>query len=82
VACTVLSGYVAARIAKREEILNGLLSSLVCVAVGVLSLATGKQHETVVMQIVLFALTLVAGAFGGYLRSRSGVKTIATPPSN
>src|SRR5438067_583189 len=62
VACTAFGGYVAAWIAKRDEVLNGLLSSLVCVTLGVLSLVTGIQHETVVMQLVLFTFTLAAGA--------------------
>jgi hypothetical protein len=70
VACTCFGGYVAAWIATRDEVLHGLLSSLVCVAVGVVSLATGMQHERAVTQVALFALTLAAGTLGGYLRSR------------
>ena len=82
VASTAFGGYVAAWIAKRNEVLNGLLSSLVCVAVGVFSLASGKQHETALMQVVLFTLTFAAGAFGGYVRSRRGGGAASSPPSN
>jgi putative membrane protein (TIGR04086 family) len=81
VVTTVFGGYVAAWIAKHDEILNGLLSALVCVAVGVISLVSGIQHETVVMQVVLFALTFASGALGGYLRSRkTRARAVPTPP--
>ncbi|MCP5810333.1 hypothetical protein NL321_29730, partial [Klebsiella pneumoniae] len=70
VACTVLGGYISAAIAKHDEILNGLLASLVCVGVGVFSVVMGLQHEGALQQADLFALTLASGAFGGYLRLR------------
>lgn len=69
--CTLIGGYVAAVIAKHDEVLNGLVSSFVCVAVGVFSIARGRQHEGAMMEAALFILTLAAGTCGGLIRSRT-----------
>ncbi len=70
-ACTALGGYIYARIAKHDEVLNGLLASSMCILLGVYSMVSGKQHTTPLEQVALFGLTILAGLFGGYLRARS-----------
>lgn len=65
---TVLGGFVAARLARHDHILNGLLSSAVCMAIGVYSIMTGKSSEPLVGQLVLLlVITPLCGATGGYL---------------
>src|SRR5437762_11145181 len=41
--CSALGGYVAAWLAKHDELLNGLLSSFLCDAIGLYSIAAGKN---------------------------------------
>jgi hypothetical protein len=72
VASSLLGGYVAARIAKRDEILNGALSSLLCPAIGVYSLSSGKIVGSLSEQSLLLLSSPVIAALGGYLRSASG----------
>jgi hypothetical protein len=66
-ACSVLGGYVAARVAKHDELLNGLLASSLPVALGVYSLATADSGELVLPVLLLMASPLCSG-FGAHLR--------------
>ncbi len=66
--CSVLGGYVAARMAKHDELLNGLLSSFLCIAIGIYSVISGKDSQSVVVQIVLLVAAPAFAFFGGYLR--------------
>ncbi|HEX9460512.1 MAG TPA: hypothetical protein VGA84_15275 [Thermoanaerobaculia bacterium] len=73
-ACTTFGAYMSARIAKHDELLNGFLSSFVCVLTGIYAVASGKDTSSTLTLIGLFALTLASGLFGGYLRARSVAK--------
>jgi hypothetical protein len=66
--CSVLGGYVAAWMAKHDELLNGLLSSILCTAIGVYSIISGKDSQSVVVQISLLTAAPAFALFGGYLR--------------
>ncbi|MGH9493708.1 MAG: hypothetical protein ACRD3B_01820 [Candidatus Sulfotelmatobacter sp.] len=66
--CSVLGGYVAAWIAKHDEPLNGLLSSFLCTAIGVYSILSGKDSQSVLVQILLLMAAPVFAFLGGYLR--------------
>ena len=66
--CSVLGGYVAAWIAKHDELLNGLLSSFLCTAIGVYSVFSGKDSQSVFVQIFLLIATPAFAFLGGYLR--------------
>ena len=68
--CSVLAGYVSARIAKHDEVLNGALSSILCVAGGVYSGLNGSAA----LNLALLPLGPVLGALGGYLNSRRNPK--------
>jgi hypothetical protein len=65
VACSVLGGYVAAWLAKHDELLNGGLSSFLGVALGIYGIASGNDSNVLWVQILLVlacpALALVGG---------------------
>ena len=65
---SVLGGYVSARIAKHDQVLNGALSSILSVAAGLYSLIHSSAHSW--LPFVLVPLSPVLGALGGYLCSR------------
>lgn len=69
-ACSVLGGYVAARLAKHDELLNGALSSFLCVALGIYAITSGKDAHALWVQILMFISSPVCGFLGGYLRLR------------
>jgi len=64
--CSVLAGYVSARIAKHDEVLNGAFSSILCVVGGLYSVLSGSAA----LHLALLPLSPVLGALGGYLNSR------------
>jgi hypothetical protein len=66
--CSVFGGYLAAWIAKHDEVLNGAGSSFLCVALGVYPLIAGTTAVDTV-HIVLLVVSPALGALGGYLRS-------------
>jgi len=66
--CSVLGGYFAAWIAKHDEPLNGLLSSFLCVAIGVYSVFSGKDSQPLLIQIILLAAAPAFAFLGGYFR--------------
>jgi len=68
--CSVLAGYISARIAKHDEVLNGALSSILCVAGGVYSAFSGSAA----LHLFLLPVGPVLGALGGYLYSRQNPK--------
>jgi hypothetical protein len=68
--CSVLAGYVSARIAKHDEVLNGALSSILCVAGGLYSALSGSAA----LHLAFLPLGPVLGALGGYLYSRRNPK--------
>ena len=77
-ACSVFSGYVAARLAKHDELLNGTLSAFLCVAIGIYSIASGKDSNAHWVQILMLISDPVCGFLGGYLRLRQrSVQTLA-----
>jgi len=65
---SVLGGYVSARIAKHDQVLNGALSSILSIAAGLYSLIHSSAHSW--LPFVLVPLSPALGALGGYLCSR------------
>ena len=63
--CSTLGGYLSARIARHDELLNGVLSSFLCVAVGIYALATGKVATA---EFLLFPFSVLSALAGGYFR--------------
>ena len=67
---SVAAGYVAAAIAKRGELVNGALSAVLCVAVGVYALLSGTAGQSPWVHALDIVLAPALGVFGGYLRAR------------
>ncbi|HEV7705602.1 MAG TPA: hypothetical protein VGO46_14995 [Gemmatimonadaceae bacterium] len=73
--CSILGGYIAARIAKREALLNGALSSWLCVALGIYSMLPGKVDSMTPVQHALYLIASpMLGALGGALWQRYAAK--------
>lgn len=68
--CSALAGYVSAWIAKHDELLNGALSSILCVSSGVYGVFSGNA----LLHLALLPIGPVLGALGGYLYSRRNPK--------
>ncbi|HEY0797661.1 MAG TPA: hypothetical protein VGD50_00855 [Candidatus Baltobacteraceae bacterium] len=68
VACSILGGYVAAWLAKHDELLNRALSSFLCVSFGVMGMASHQQSAPPWQALLLEIAAPVAGLAGGYLR--------------
>jgi hypothetical protein len=73
-ACNILGGYVAARIAKHDERLNGALSAWLCMLLGIYNWATGGSAATALAHIGYLVLSPAMGALGGYLSERTRSK--------
>jgi hypothetical protein len=72
--CSVLGGYVSARIAKHNEVLNGGLSSILCVGGGVYTVITDSAAGHLWLHLAYLPLSPALGAFGGFLRLRQNAK--------
>jgi hypothetical protein len=70
-ASCMLGGYVAARIAKRYDVLNGALSAWLGVALTSYDLAMRSGSAHVVATLTLMVAGVVCAACGGYLALRS-----------
>jgi hypothetical protein len=68
--CSVLGGYVSARIAKHDDVLNGALSSVLCIGFGVYALLSGSAAGHLGLHLALLPVSVALGALGGYLSSR------------
>ena len=68
--CSVLGGYVSARIAKHDHVLNGALSSVLCIGFGVYALLSGSAAGHLGLHLALLPVSVALGALGGYLSSR------------
>jgi hypothetical protein len=65
---SIIGGYVAAWIAKRDQVLNGTLSSYLCLALGIFGWTTGRATASPGEQFLLLFGSVVFAALGGYLR--------------
>jgi hypothetical protein len=67
-ACSVLGGYIAARLAKNNELLNAGLSSFLCVSIGIYAISSGKDLDAQWVQILVLIAGPVCAVGGGLLR--------------
>jgi len=75
IAGSMLGGYIAALIAKRDETLNGAFSAWLCVVIGIFGWTLGAASVPVVYHLLGFVLSPAAGALGGYFRLFQGQLT-------
>lgn len=68
--CSILGGYVAAGIAKNDRLLNGVLASWLCLAIGIVSLVSGKEVGSFAGHLALLAATPLAYWLGALIRVR------------
>ena len=68
--CSILAGYISARIAKHDDVLNGALSSMLCVGSGAYTVLSGGAAGHLGLHLVGFVLSPALGALGGYLSFR------------
>ena len=67
---SIFGGYLAARIAKRSELLNGALASCLCVGTGLYSLGAGHSAFPLWLQLLPLVTSPALALFGGYLCRR------------
>jgi CHASE2 domain-containing sensor protein len=75
-ACSVFAGYLAARLAKHDELLNGALSSFLCVGGGVWIAIAGKDSQPMWVQILLIIASPALGLLGGHLQFKMKRPTV------
>jgi len=71
--CSVLGGYIAATIAKRNELLNGVLASWLCLGLGIYSIVSGGVGALrwwYLLEFVTTPLSYLAGAYLWLRRNR------------
>ncbi|MGP8269014.1 MAG: hypothetical protein ACLQLH_03015 [Terracidiphilus sp.] len=66
--CSALGGFVAAWLAKHDELLNGALSAFLSMISGIYAMSAGKDTHSIYIQILLIISCPVFGLLGGYLR--------------
>ena len=67
---SVLGGYIAARIARHDDVLNGVLSSILCIGITVYALISRGAAGHEALYLVSLPLSPALTAFGGYLSAR------------
>jgi Kef-type K+ transport system membrane component KefB len=72
--CSILGGYVAARIAKHDEVLNGVLSSILCVGIGLYAIISGSAAGHMGRHLALLPVSPLLAALGGYLNLRRRIR--------
>lgn len=79
---SILGGYIAALIAKHDELLNGALSSFLCILSGIYGLVTGSYPiYLVLLEILAFIISPLLGMFGGYLRLKQKSRKQTSSPA-
>ena len=80
--CTVLGGYIAARIARQRFLLHALAAGVLSLVLGILLFPQDDGPYAGVMALIGYGLHLPLAIFGGYLarafwRRRSGIRVSA-----
>jgi hypothetical protein len=82
-ACSILGGWIAARIAKRDEALHGALSAFLCVGFGAYGWIRGSGTDVSAFEHLAFlVLSPALGAFGGILRARMVQHGLVSVPTD
>ncbi|MBV8748271.1 MAG: hypothetical protein JO103_01015 [Candidatus Eremiobacteraeota bacterium] len=68
---SILGGYVAAWLAKHDELLNGALSAYLCILSGLIGMVTvAATPSDRLLELAFMPLSPALGLVGGYLRLR------------
>lgn len=68
---STFAGYIAASIAKRDELIHGALSSFLCVGFGLYGIFQGSSNSSLIIQLLGFFVSPLLGLVGGYLRLKT-----------
>jgi putative membrane protein (TIGR04086 family) len=66
----MIAGFIAGKIAKHNEILNGSLTCILCLLLGLVAGLRGKPVTPAWIQITSFFIAPAFGALGGYISMR------------
>jgi hypothetical protein len=77
---SAFGGYIAARIAQRDEVKYGALSSWLCIGFGIYGLVKPQLPLPWWQHLLAFVLSPLCGALGGYLRLRQARPGDEGPP--
>jgi MFS family permease len=78
---SIIAGYIAARIARREPLLNGALSAWLCVASGVYAMVQPNSPLPVWAHLLFLPLSPAFGAIGGYWWMERASRRSGTGPA-
>jgi hypothetical protein len=70
-ACTVLGGHVAARVANQREYYHAMLTGVAVLVFGELMLSLSAENYPLAYRIIGDVLVIPAAIFGGHLRKRA-----------
>ena len=76
---SVFGGYVAARLAKHDELLNGALSAWLCVSLSVFGMITIGAGGRLLLDLVMLPISPFLGLLGGYLQLTLRRRATAQP---
>lgn len=65
--CSIVGGYLAARIAKHDAVLNGAASAWLCVLFGLYSMVAGTDPMPLWAHLLFLPMSPALGAIGGHL---------------
>ena len=65
--CSILGGYIAAKIAKENELVNGALASFLCVGSGLYSLYAGTSGQPWWLDLIEIVISIILATLGGYI---------------
>ena len=73
---SIFGGWVAARIARRAELLNGALSAIACVGFGIYGMTLRTDVVPLWQHVAFFVLSPALGALGGAIRRRQNERAV------
>lgn len=79
---SVFGGWVAARVARRSEVLNGAVSAVACMGFGVYAMIRYPQSAPLWQHIAFLVLSPVLGAVGGVIERRQPRRPVIEPAAD
>ena len=73
---SIFGGWVAARIARRAELLNGALSAVACIGFGIYGMTLRTDVVPLWQHVAFFVLSPSLGALGGAIRRRQHERVV------
>jgi hypothetical protein len=67
---TLLGGYVAAHIAKHNELLNGACAAIYCVGAGLFAILSGMDTYPIWLSLLFLLADPALGMLGGFLKAK------------